>query len=573
MTVIDEDKVKRNHTEYLSVSDFQHGRLTLETQNIIITGYPRVTLLLGENEDEQCFFPDAKPTYLREENKDDYEKSSSHIFSWNFDGDYELIWTIKSFSSRPVVEFSASIKNLSKSVVKLKNIYLFKTDEDAVKYQGSAKDWFTGGATQNINTANLKVKMKSANDKTREMWAAWKMPIPFALSNNKYKVDGRWRSYGEFFTLQNKNDSNGLCFGPTGEPKAFIFSNCFVDNGSLMLELLCEMNGILLKPNATINAQSLSVAAMPRHDGMKYLFSQSAKTHNARAKGKKMSGWCSWYDLEDKITAKHVLGVIKSIKDNQQRLSFDVIQVDDGFQRQVGDWECNAKFPEGWKPIIKAINDTGAMPGIWLAPLAVHESTAIFKEHPDWFQRDKNGELVDKPGNWGGASFWLDPSHPKVKSYIHDVVSSFREAGFKYFKIDFNTLRENTHYYDQNKTRFEIYRQMYQIYRDAIGEDNYFLGCCGLTRSVVGYVDAMRIGGDTTAVWKNENESEGCTIKGAIRSIGLSAEANGIWAVNDPDVTYLRPRTQVNHNEWFSWHSFIGLLGGLNFISEPLHNV
>jgi len=51
---------------------------------------------------------------------------------------------------------------------------------------------------------------------------------------------------------------------------------------------------------------------------------------------------------------------------------------------------------------------------------------------------------------------------------------------------------------------------------------------------------------------------------------GNPSAANGVLFANDPDVTYLKPRWSITENELRTWHSFIGLLGGLAMISEPL---
>ena len=45
------------------------------------------------------------------------------------------------------------------------------------------------------------------------------------------------------------------------------------------------------------------------------------------------------------------------------------------------------------KAIADNIHQSGMLAGLWLAPLAGVPSSEIFKNHPDWFIKDKKGNL------------------------------------------------------------------------------------------------------------------------------------------------------------------------------------
>ena len=60
---------------------------------------------------------------------------------------------------------------------------------------------------------------------------------------------------------------------------------------------------------------------------------------------------------------------INAIFSLKSYLPFDVLQVDDGWQVAAGDWEANAKFPQGMQTLAQQIKATGRRAGIWLAPL------------------------------------------------------------------------------------------------------------------------------------------------------------------------------------------------------------
>ncbi|MEK8168902.1 hypothetical protein NKH77_00950 [Streptomyces sp. M19] len=53
--------------------------------------------------------------------------------------------------------------------------------------------------------------------------------------------------------------------------------------------------------------------------------------------------WCSWYAYYENITEELLTKDITALRG----LPFDVVQVDDGWERIVGDWQPNDKFPPG----------------------------------------------------------------------------------------------------------------------------------------------------------------------------------------------------------------------------------
>ncbi|MBT7191305.1 MAG: alpha-galactosidase, partial [Anaerolineae bacterium] len=77
--------------------------------------------------------------------------------------------------------------------------------------------------------------------------------------------------------------------------------------------------------------------------------------------------WCSWYSFYTHISEQNLNQALDDLGD----LPFDVFQVDDGWQRAIGDWVPNEKFPGGLDSLSTQIRRTGRTPGIWLAPLIV----------------------------------------------------------------------------------------------------------------------------------------------------------------------------------------------------------
>ncbi|MDL1926860.1 hypothetical protein FBQ79_11410 [Anaerolineae bacterium AMX1] len=87
--------------------------------------------------------------------------------------------------------------------------------------------------------------------------------------------------------------------------------------------------------------------------------------------------WCSWYSLYTAIDELTLHKVFDGLGD----LPFDVLQVDDGWQVNLGDWEANNKFPSGMAALADKIKSTGRKAGLWLAPLLAAKSSRLFREH------------------------------------------------------------------------------------------------------------------------------------------------------------------------------------------------
>jgi alpha-galactosidase len=72
--------------------------------------------------------------------------------------------------------------------------------------------------------------------------------------------------------------------------------------------------------------------------------------------------WCSWYSLYTVIDEEILFEIFDGLSD----LPFDVLQVDDGWQVSIGDWEANKKFPSGMNALAEKIKSTGRRAGCGL---------------------------------------------------------------------------------------------------------------------------------------------------------------------------------------------------------------
>ncbi len=249
--------------------------------------------------------------------------------------------------------------------------------------------------------------------------------------------------------------------------------------------------------------------------------------------------WCSWYSLYHTIDEPILHKIFTQLGD----LPFEVLQVDDGWQMDIGDWEANDKFPSGMNALAQKIKSTGRKAGLWLAPLIATKSSKLFREHPGWFLRDEDGKFVSAGFNWGKPLFALDTTHPDVTSWLVALMKQVRAWGFDYLKLDFlygGALKGKRHV---DMLREAAYRECLKNLREAMGTDAFLLTCGTPILPAIGLCDAMRVGPDVADLWDNYRNSElfyNPTTPGTKN--GIRTTIHRLWLKSllhiDPDVAY-----------------------------------
>jgi len=252
--------------------------------------------------------------------------------------------------------------------------------------------------------------------------------------------------------------------------------------------------------------------------------------------------WCSWYSLYTGIREQQLLKVLHDLGD----LPFEVFQVDDGWQRAIGDWQANEKFPAGMDSLARRIQDSGRTAGLWLAPLLVVPSSSVYRDHPDWLLKDDSGQPVSAGFNWGEPLFALDTTHPRVLDWLADLMRQVRAWGYGYAKLDFlyaGALPGKRH---TDLPREAAFRQGLQVIREALGEA-YLLTCGAPILPSLGLCDGLRVGPDVAEYWSSRRDDEllrNFTTPGGRNS--LRSVVHHLWLKalvhTDPDVVYFRSR-------------------------------
>ncbi|RPI29836.1 MAG: alpha-galactosidase, partial [Chloroflexota bacterium] len=326
--------------------------------------------------------------------------------------------------------------------------------------------------------------------------------------------------------------------------------------------------------------------AVARQNGVVGVVSSSAarNPHNEEIP----AGWCSWYYYYQRVTAQDIRQNLDIASNLRNDLPLKLIQIDDGFESQVGDWySFSPAFPDGVAPLAQEIAARGFTPGLWLAPFIVHPKSRLAHDHPDWLLRNRQGKPVNAGYIWDVFDTALDLTHPEAVQYAADVVhTAAHEWNFPFLKLDFlYAAALPGQYRDPTRTRAQVLRAGLKTLREAAGEQVFLLGCGCPLGPAIGLVDAMRIGCDVDSRWRPafkgvetffQAEPDMPSARNAIQNVLTRAPLHRRWWINDPDCLLVRPASGqpgsslLTLAEVQSLATVIALSGGVLLLSDNL---
>ena len=290
----------------------------------------------------------------------------------------------------------------------------------------------------------------------------------------------------------------------------------------------------------------LNVAASPFAALEQYADAVGA-AQNART-GSIVNGWCSWFYTLAEVSEDEVLRNMAFAAEHLRPFGLEYIQIDDGYQRSLGDWQGNERFPHGMQWLAERIKAHGFKPGLWIAPYVISERSDVFRLHPEWLVKRRDGSL-QRIGNWENENspealreamkcYCLDITHPEAAQWLRELFETMaRRWGYEMIKIDFMawSILAAERYRDPTCSSAEVYRRGLQIMRAAVGEKCHLLEC-GPGNVTVGLIDSMRIESDlnygyAAAAWKQYFQDPACSLGAAAKRYYFHRRT---W-VNDAD--------------------------------------
>jgi len=347
------------------------------------------------------------------------------------------------------------------------------------------------------------------------------------------------------------------------------FSSCHkfigrISYDSLRMQISFDAEGLTLKPGEQWNLEDF---VFLKGANRSLLFEQLgkliSKNHPRLNPMPIPTGWCSWYCYGPSVTARDIDINLDTFSKKLPQLKY--IQIDDGYQPFMGDWLDENKAYGNIQQTLKSIKEKGFEPAIWVAPFIAEKNSRLFKEHPEWFVKDKLGNPLNSAtvgfGGWRkGPWYVLDGTNPAVQAHLQKIFRTMREQwGVNYFKLDANywgAIHNGVHY-NTNATRIEAYRLGMKAIISGCDQQTVLLGCNAPIWPSFGLVSAMRTSGDINRHWK--------TIQTTAKENLYRAWQNGIlWDV-DPDCIVLvnDQKTNITNDEWMFHASALHAVGGL----------
>jgi alpha-galactosidase len=303
----------------------------------------------------------------------------------------------------------------------------------------------------------------------------------------------------------------------------------------------------------------------------------------ARTASPFQAGWCSWYHFFHGVTEEALRRNLDALAAGRGELPIQVVQLDDGYQRAIGDWlETNEKFPSGLVPLASAIRDAGFRPGIWTAPFCLTPESRLFRSHPDWLLR-RGGEPLRglHHAQWSkeGWVFVLDASRDEVAAHLLRTAAALAAMGFTYQKLDFlYTQAMPADAADPRLSRAARLRRGLQAIRDGAGAEAFLLGCGCPLGPAVGVVDGMRVGPDVAPHWDTHAptrvaglEPTQPSTRNALRNVLARVWMHRRLWLNDPDCLMARGSdTGLRRDEIHTLAATIAATGGMVLFSDDV---
>lgn len=283
-----------------------------------------------------------------------------------------------------------------------------------------------------------------------------------------------------------------------------------------------------------------------------------------------VAGWCSWMAYLQDVKEEDVLGAARFFSANLKDYGYDVIQIDDGYQRvkQFGQehsgnekfsdyWtKPNEKFPHGMEAMAHEIKALGLIPGIWIGyylPLGL--------QHAEGYVKDADGK--PHKGPWVNYAVNGLDAAARNEAYI-DTIREFKRQGWDYFKIDtlrhilYDSYRQVPDYWRaRNQSMEQAYREIMSATKKAAG-NSYVLACWGTLPELAGLADGARIGEDVGPDFESMRRSA--------KYIAQFQYLNNVVWHNDPD--YMCFRVPIEQARAWATMSFLG--GGHIMVSDPV---
>ncbi|HCE56776.1 MAG TPA: hypothetical protein DER09_03005 [Prolixibacteraceae bacterium] len=485
------------------------------------------------------------------------------------------------FSNMPAIGFEVIYKNVSGKNINIRSLEPLRLvqQNSGILYFGNAEKCLTNGAMY-YDAGNIQNLSKP-----------WIRPEPYGetkggvmsdtlLTANPLTAQSWWN-----ISLFTDTETTALTVGYLLNANTLGRLQMLKHDGN-QLSLVAEsvLNpGFILKPGQEISSDQLVLVTGENvyKTNENYASLMQEKMNNPACSV--MNGWCNWFYTMDVFSENEILENAVFAANHLKSFGLEYIQIDEGFQTTHGDWQGNKRFPHGLKWLCDSIKSLGLKPGIWIAPFVIAENSEVYKNHPDWLLKDKNGKPV-RIGPWPSENtdwyrsetpkrYCLDLTHPAAEKWYTALIDTIANHwGFEMIKVDFVawTVFSAQQFYNTGATPAQVYRHALEIMRKKAGENCHILDC-GPGHVSGGYINSMRIEYDQN--YGNSDNAWTQYFRGNSSSAGAAGKRwfynNKTWT-NDIDHVCI---DLLAEHEAKAAATLIGLSGGNVMSGDRLMNL
>ena len=437
------------------------------------------------------------------------------------------------------------------------------------------------------------------------------------------EVDGHTGAIG-YLAIAEPFTRRGVVIGwLTNNRASGVIASGFDDAGRVVLRPFAEYGRMLVKAGERVAPDTLVVGWFDDcRLGLEAYADLLAKRHTVKLPPQ-ISGYTTWYPdrfgYSDRSKYPRGCGAgdeasTKAFADEVKRLGLDrfgfrFFQCDDQWQcgkeydgpaRDFARVNPNGPYPNGLRVVTDYLRERGLITGLWWMPFCGVSWDPAWSGRSNLFARafaDTPKSAASKTkalakAQKAGAPFetvWadtcLDMTNPDARAYVAEQTRRITyDWGMDYIKFDGiwtgyagdllggqswkDDHIDNVVFADETASNMSAFRLGLKTQREAAKPGTFFLGC-NLAQSPralvpsVGFVDAMRIGGDNGPI----DMFPGRYRKGP-ESATVNYFLNGRVWYNDPDPVYVRNVVPLGRARTFA--SFTAIAGALYNFSDWL---
>ena len=475
------------------------------------------------------------------------------------------------------VIYSLSLTNISSKHIRVTRLRLPATDGIASFLENASlrkisflrngyQSWSTA-RTYRISEKPLRPRFKLMSLATSNM-ANLPSNVPGMLSSDMYTVISDLEGGSTFLVGQL----------PPFDQFFYIILNVNSRKRKSYFEMIYDFGRQMLDPGQEIKLDGIIIIWGSRSWAEQTYFHYIREKMSILPPEKNFRGWCSWYQYYNRITPELLYRNLKAIKD--RGMDFDFFQIDDGYQRAVGDWlDQSSPFDGRMKELADAVKTAGMKPGIWIAPFSAAANSELFRYHPEYILKNESGQKLKASYNpfWKSFYYGVDVTHPRYAEYLKEFIDTIaNQWGFEYLKCDFlftAALRGAVHH-DLSLSRASVLKKGMEIIRSTAGPDTKIIGCGMPLSAGIGLVDAMRVGPDTGDFWvhyaaKLVRTGSMFGVRNSMKNFMVRSPMHKRLWLNDPDCIMIRDKgTGLKPGERQSQIDAIALSGGILIYSD-----